>query len=153
MPNSCVCCGHVKRKNENICIYVSFFSGSQGSSWRLVSLNLTEGDITEQSRICSKHFLHGHSLSLPVLSLGRRFASPRKSDTERNSRAIKQALRSPYFCAPVKRLSTPSPSSCASSVNATGDEPSMGESLLSDRERVGSVIVVWWQVVWWHYLP
>ncbi len=104
--------------------------------------SLTEEDINEPSRVCSKHFLHGDSSNLPVLDLGKRFASPKKYDTCRGSRALKRAsmrLSQPHGL-PTKRLVT-TPSPRASSVSAptpgstSDDEPmsvSIGEPLISD---------------------
>ena len=109
----------------------------------LESLNLTEADIGEHSRICSRHFLHGDSSNVPSLDIGKRFASPKKITTDRGIRALKRATRSPslsFTTSKSKRSATPS-SSRASSLTAptsestTDDEPmsvSIGEPLLSD---------------------
>ena len=109
----------------------------------LEALNLTEAEIGEHSRICSRHFLHGDPSNVPSLDIGKRFASPKKIGTDRGMRALKRATRSPslsFITTKPKRSSTPS-SSRASSVTAptiestTDEEPmsvSIGEPLLSD---------------------
>ena len=96
---------------------------SRRQQW-LVSLSLTKGDVKEQTRVCRRHFLHGDSSNIPLLDLGKSFASPKKTNTDRNKRAAKRSLRS--FACPPKRIST-TPSSRASSVSdqtpcTTGDE-------------------------------
>lgn len=65
----------------------------------LMALNLSEDDITENSRVC-RHFLHGSSSNIPSLDIGRRFASPRKRDSDRSKRAQKRTVRSPSFTSP-----------------------------------------------------
>ena len=121
MPNSCLVCGHVKKKGEKVSMFRFPADLKKRQQWML-SLDVTENDITEQSRVCSKHFLHGNSSNIPVKNLGRRFASPRKCNTERNSRAVKRSTRSPSFFVPtVKRRSL-------SLSSVTGEEQSVGES-------------------------
>lgn len=44
----------------------------------LDALNLTEHDVSERTRICSRHFFHGDPSNTPALDLGKRFASPKK---------------------------------------------------------------------------
>lgn len=109
----------------------------------LEALNLTEAEIGEHSRICSRHFLHGDPSNVPSLDIGKRFASPKKINTDRGMRALKRTTRSPslsFTTTKAKRSATPS-SSRASSVAAptpestTDKEPmsvSIGEPLLSD---------------------
>ena len=121
MPNSCLLCGHVKKQNEKVSMFRFPADPKKKQQW-LLSLNLTENDITEQSRVCSKHFLHGNSSNIPVRNLGRRFASPRKCNTERNSRAVKRSARSPSLCMPTAKRRSLSLSS------VTGEEQSVGES-------------------------
>ena len=67
---------------------------SRRQQW-LVALSLTEDDVKEQTRVCSRHFL---------LDLGKSFASPKKTNTNRNKRAAKRSLRS--FACPPKHIST-----------------------------------------------
>ena len=39
----------------------------------LDALNLTEDDVNEHTRVCSRHFLHGDPSNTPALDLGKRF--------------------------------------------------------------------------------
>lgn len=89
MPNSCVCCGHVKRKGEKVSMFQVPSDKSRRQQW-LVALNLTENDVNEQTLVCSRHFLHGDPSTTPVLNLGKSFTSPKKSNTDRNRRALKR---------------------------------------------------------------
>ena len=136
MPNSCLVCGHVKKKTETVSMFRFPADPKKRQRW-LLSLNLTENDITEQSRVCSKHFLHGNSSNIPVRNLGRRFASPRKCSTERNSRAVKRSTRSPSLGVLTAKRRSLSLSSI------TGEEQSsVGESVTCDELMEESVSVV-----------
>lgn len=66
--------------------------------------------ISKHSRICSRHFLHGDPSNPPSLDLGKRFASPKKVNTERGMRAIKcmQSPSLPLSITKAKRATTPS---------------------------------------------
>ena len=136
MPNSCVCCGHVKGKCDKVSMFRLPADKKRRQQW-LEALNLTEDDVNEHTRVCSRHFLHGDASNTPALDLGKRFASPKKLNVERNRRALKRSKRS---LSTASLTVTPS-SSRASSVSAptpestTDDEPmavAVGEPLLSD---------------------
>lgn len=108
----------------------------------MMALGLT--DVNEQTRICSRHFLHGDSSNIPVLDLGKCFASPKKVDTDRKRRALKRSTWSPStsaVCGEAKRVAV-TPSSQSSSISAvtlgstTGDE-GMSVSVLSDSSACG----------------
>ena len=144
MPNSCICCGHVKGKKDKVSMYRFPSDKAKRQLW-LVALNLTESDITDHTRICSRHFLHGNSSNVPSFDLGRRFASPKKISSERSARALKRSQRASSAPIPIlskRALIVTSPSgSCASSTMAptpgstTDNEPmsaSAGEQLFSD---------------------
>ena len=127
MPNSCICCGQVKKKNERVSMF-RFPADLQRRQQCLEALSLAESDISDQSRVCSRHFLHGDSSNVPILNLGCRFASPCKKDSERGKRAQKrrhliQSPTSPSLvtnpkkkCAP-QDMSAQASSSRASSVS------------------------------------
>ena len=89
MPNSCICCGQVKKKNERVSMFRFPADPKRRQQW-LEALGVAESAISEQSRVCSRHFLHGDSSNVPVLNLGSRFASPRKKESERSKRAQKR---------------------------------------------------------------
>ncbi len=75
-------------------------------------LELKNTDIQEHTRICSCHFLNGDTANLPSLSMGKRFASPKKLLLDRGKRALKRRSLSPPFVPPLaKRLPLTSSSS------------------------------------------
>ena len=116
MPNSCICCGRTKGKGDKVSMFRFPADEKKRKQW-METINLAEGNITEHSRVCSRHFLHGDPSNPPSLDLGKRFASPKKVSTERGMRAIKrtQSRSFPVSIAKAKRATTPS--SCASSVS------------------------------------
>ena len=109
-------------------------------------LGLTEDDITDNSRICSRHFLFGDTSIPPSLDLGKRFSSPKKLDQDRGKRAMKQRcdFQAPDPSKQQRRHLDKTPPSRASSLSvttpgstSTEDEQkslsaSIGEPLVSD---------------------
>ena len=154
MPNSCVCCGHAKIKGDRVAMFRIPADKSRRQQW-LDALNLTEDEVKDHTRVCSRHFLHGDSCNIPSLDLGKRFASPKKVYLERSSRAHKRQLQRSLSmsshttatstssrASSVGAPPTPGSSSRASSIdapqNATDSEEPMSaaisQDLLSDRE-------------------
>lgn len=137
MPNSCICCGQVKKKNERVSMFRFPADPKRRQQW-LEALSLAENDISDQSRVCSRHFLHGDSSNVPVLNLGSRFASPRKKDSERSERAQKrrhliQSSTNPKKKCTPQDLSTQASSSRASSVSVHEDGAEVtGTAIFSD---------------------
>lgn len=64
MPNSCVYCGHGKRKGERISL-IRFPKDTVKRQQWLAALDLSEDMINDDSRVCSRHFLHGDLNSIP----------------------------------------------------------------------------------------
>ena len=83
MPSSCFVCGHVKGKGKIVSMHQLPADLKRRELW-LKALQLTESDATQYSRICSHRFLNGDPSQVDI---GKRFASPRKKDTERSKRA------------------------------------------------------------------
>ena len=81
MPNSCVCCGRVKGKDGKVSMFRLPADKKRRQQW-LDALDLTEDDVNEYTRVCSRHFLHGNPSNPPSLDLGKKFASPKKVDLE-----------------------------------------------------------------------
>ena len=149
MPSTCVVCGHIKSKKRPKVAMHRFPANPEKRAQWLSAVGLIEDDIKEHTRICSRHFLHGDSSNPPSLSLGKRFASPKKLLLDRGKRAIKRLSMSPPFQPPpAKRHVLTSPgSSCSSSRPVTSElsdttndsdrvsealSASIGEPLLSD---------------------
>ena len=111
MPNSCVCCGHIKGKGDQISMFHVPAEKKRRQQW-LGVLQLSANDVNEHTRVCSRHFLHGNPSNIPALDLGKRFASPKKVNLDRSKRAMKRARHS------FETPSMTSSSSRASSVSA-----------------------------------
>ena len=111
----------------------------------LDSLNLSEEDITQNTRLCTRHFRDGDTTQLPSVGLGKRFYSPKKRQ------GVKRQQSSPLFRVPSKRLSlskspvsTPTPGgsrpstpcspamSDSDSSHVSSLTASIGEQLMSD---------------------
>ena len=56
------------------------------------ALKLREGDVKAHSRVCCRHFPNADPSKTPDLTLGKRFAFPRKSWTARAQRARKRNI-------------------------------------------------------------
>jgi len=145
MPNTCIVCGRVKGKGQTVSMHRFPADPTKKQEWLRV-LGLTEDDITDYSRICSRHFLFGDTSIPPSLDIGKRFSSPKKLNQDRGKRALKRLS--------VFQISNPSKQQCrhlettppsrASSLSvttpgstSTDDEQeslsaSIGEPLLSD---------------------
>ena len=138
MPNSCICCGHVKGKGDKVAMFRLPADKTRRQQW-MTALNLTEEEVNDNTRVCSRHFLHGDSSNTPSLDLGKRFASPKKLSMERSRRALKRARRSistPSVAAtPASSRASSSSAPTPEPVSTTEDEPmcvAVGEPLLSD---------------------
>ena len=130
-----MCCGQVKRKNEQLSMFRFPSDKAKKEVW-LRSLGLSQADISVNTRICSRHFLNGNSSNIPAPDLGKRFASPKKLHNERSSRAIKRLKQTPIplKCKrPAVGLETTPSSSRASSVTVQtpGSTTSAGNDVLS----------------------
>ena len=158
MPNTCVVCGHIKSKG-NVSMHHFPANSAKRQQW-LKALGREEGDLSEHTRICSRHFLNGDTSQVPSPELGKRFASLKKLLTERGKWAAKWAESSPNQL-PLKRqalkqashVSSSSSSQAVSPMNSFSDPllALVGEPLLSDynvqespghEERTSSDVVV-----------
>ena len=98
MGGSCIICGKKKSVRHNI--FLHRFPKKQAVRIKLLSsLRLTEGDITENSRVCSMHFRDGNPCNIPSLSIGEKFALQPSVDSERRKRAQKHGTTS-TLCTP-----------------------------------------------------
>ena len=106
MPgDSCLVCGNTRSKDPSVSMYRFPKEQEKRRSW-LTGLKLLEADVKDHHRICSRHFPDGEYGS-PELSIGKRFASPKKQWTSRAKRAKQRELDKE----PVSsRQSTPSSS-------------------------------------------
>ena len=130
MPNSCICCGHVKGKGDQISMFRVPAEKKRRQQW-LDTLQLCENDVNEHTRVCSRHFLHGNPSNIPALDLGKRFASPKKVILARSKRAMKRA-RLLFEIPSVKPSSSCASSASAPTPGSTTDEE-LGHSSFSAR--------------------
>ena len=139
MPGStCIVCGSTKKKAEKMSMFRIPAEPNRKKQW-LEVLSISEDDIHNHTRVCSRHFVHGDSSNLPSLNLGKRFASPRKKTTARGIRAQKRTLVSPSVTPPSlsKNLCLQTSSSVVGQTTCSTDTDDpmcapIGEPLLSD---------------------
>lgn len=91
MPgDSCLVCGNTRSKDSS----ASFHRFPRDSERRTVWLNafqLSESDLKSYSRVCSRHFPDGDVKKDPQVTLGKRFASPKKREHPRARRAKRRS--------------------------------------------------------------
>ena len=142
MPNTCVVCGHVKGKGSKVSMHRFPSNESKRQEW-LKALNISNESVTENTRICSKHFLYADTSNVPSIDIGRRFSSPKKGATARGIRCTRRStdLQSPPPPKKKCQQTTPPrnhpPVSSTPGSSATDDDrrslsASIGEPLVSD---------------------
>ena len=137
MPNSCCICGLTKGKEKEISMFRFPSNETKRQSW-LAAFNMIPSEISEHSRVCSRHFLNGDSSNPPSLNLGRKFSSPRKLSLDRGKRVLKRSSRTPTPGATSKQVKlSMSPSDTTHNTSTTDDDTnsltaSIGEPLMSD---------------------
>ena len=97
---------------------------------------MSEDELFDHSRVCSRHFPNGNTSLLPSLHLGKQFASPVKAQTEHGKRAVKKRSTTPTcsILPSAKQQLTSSPRE-VTPVSDQSSEPfstSIGEPFLSD---------------------
>ena len=103
----------------------------------LVALNLTEGDVLEHHRICSRHFRNGDTTQIPSLHLGARFASPKKVVSQRCKTSRKRKNLSLQYEPAVKQPNTSTkathePDAANDTITSEVYSTPVGEALLTD---------------------
>lgn len=87
MPgDTCVFCGNTRQKDPSVSMHRFPRDPTLRSEW-IKALKLDDRVIKDHHRLCSRHFPEGNSKNKPSISLGKRFASPKKSWTSRAKRA------------------------------------------------------------------
>ena len=135
-----IVCGNSRSKDKSVSLHRFPVDPTKRQAW-IAALKLREGDVKAHSRVCSRHFPNADPSKTPDLTLGKRFASPRKSWTTRAQRARKRNVRQELAELTSRgKSSTPVPTSAASassSQDASDPGPSSmvvstGELLLPD---------------------
>ena len=100
-----------------------------------MALNLTEDDVLEHHRICSRHFQNGDSTLILTLHLGARFASSKKVALQRCKTSCKRKNLSlqyePAMKQPNASTKTTHESAAANDTSEAYSTP-IGEALLTD---------------------
>ena len=104
MPgDKCLVCGNTRTKDRSVSLHRFPRDASKRREW-ITALALKDEDIKDYQRVCSRHFANADPRNKPELSIGKRFASPKKSWTSRAKRAKTRE---------VVRSLTPQMSSCS----------------------------------------
>ena len=95
MPgDTCVFCGNSRQKDPSVSMHRFPRDLTLRREW-IKALKLDDSTIKDHHRVCRRHFPHGDPKNKPSISLGKRFASPKKSWTDRAKRAkTREAERS-----------------------------------------------------------
>ena len=87
MPgDTCVCCGNSRQKDPSVSMHQFPRDPTLRSKW-IKALKLDGSAIKDHHRVCSRHFPQGNAKNKPSISLGKCFASPKKSWTGQAKRA------------------------------------------------------------------
>ena len=82
-------CGNTRQKDKSVSLHRFPRKEPKRGRW-LDALELVEEDLKNFHSLCSRHFPDGDATKDPQLSLGKRFASPKKRWTSRAKRAEKR---------------------------------------------------------------
>ena len=126
MPrDTCIVCGNKPSHDPSASFHRFPKDPSKRAGW-LRAFGIVEGQLRDHSRVCCRHFRDGDSTKEPLVTLGKRFASPIKGKHPRAKRAkAREAAK------PITELSGPqSPGvNLSSSVTCMEEGPSKcGES-------------------------
>ena len=119
MPGDmCVVCGNTRVKDPSVSMHRFPQNKTKRLRW-LKALGLKDDDVGSHHRVCSRHFPEGDAKSHdPQLSLGKRFASPKKRWTGRAKRAKRrEAARNLFSGESHSKTSGKNPSSGSTSAN------------------------------------
>ena len=102
-----------------------------------MALNLTEDDVLEHHRICSRHFRNGDTTQIPSLYLGACFASPKKVVSQRCKTSRKRKNLSLQYEPAVKQPNTSTkathePDAANDTITSEVYSTPVGEALLTD---------------------
>ena len=88
-----------QKKGDSISLYRIPSCPIKRKEW-IECLSLDEASLRDHHRVCSEHFPNGDQTQKPSLTLGQKFVSPKKHNTERGKRAVK---RRTLFLAPKSK--------------------------------------------------
>ncbi len=90
MPgDTCIVCGNTRAKDKSVSMHHFPRDEARRQRW-IEALDLNDLVIKDYNRVCSRHFPNADAKNDPQLTLGKRFASPKKHWTGRAKRAKKR---------------------------------------------------------------
>lgn len=107
---SCYACKHTKAQDPYVHMHQFPKDSKRRQQW-CQALNIDEKDLPKDARICTRHFQNGDATNLPSLTLGKRFASPKKRPAP-----VRLPLPPRKVCKQGKRLFSSS-ASCSPSLS------------------------------------
>ena len=119
MPgDSCIVCGNSRIKDRGVSFHRFPSDPARRSAWMQI-FKLDETKVKSCSRVCCRHFPGGDVANDPQVSLGKRFASPKKKATPRAKRAKSRDITKQWLS-----LVEPGPlSSCGKSTTSASKSP------------------------------
>ena len=121
MPgDTCIVCGNKPSHDPSASLHRFPKDPSKRAGW-LRAFGIVEGQLRDHSRVCYRHFRDGDSTKEPLVTLGRRFASPIKVKHPRAKRAMAREAAKPI--AELSRPQSPG-ASFSSSVTRREEGPS-----------------------------
>ena len=119
MPgDSCIVCGNSRIKDRGVSFHRFPSDPARRSAWMQI-FKLDETQVKSCSRVCCRHFPGGDVANDPQVSLGKRFASPKKKATPRAKRAKSRDITKQWLS-----LVEPGPlSSCSKSTTSASKSP------------------------------
>ena len=124
MPGTrCIVCKATRITDPGVSFYRFPADETVRNRW-ISNLQLDADVVTPHSRVCSRHFRHsdGDVTKQPVMTLGKRFASPVKKSHPRAKRARRKEMSKELSRSQRSQRSTASPSS-SRSVTPTSTPP------------------------------
>lgn len=139
MPgDTCVVCGNTRAKDKSVSMHRFPQDKAKRQRW-IEALSLQDVVIEDHHRVCSRHFPNADARNDPQLTLGKRFASPKKQWTGRAKRAKKREEHRRVAAATLQlspfSSRSPTPTASTSVTPTPPPEPmitSIGEPLQSD---------------------
>ena len=124
MPGDrCIVCGNTRSKDRSVSLHRFPKVACRRRQWKK-ALALKNEDIKDYHRVCSRHFVDADPHNKPELSIGKRFASPKKSWTSRAMRSKTRAWREVVRSLPLEVSSSSSRSVTPATQSVTSEPQS-----------------------------
>lgn len=121
---ACIICKHTKVRDPGVHMHRFPANPDKRKAW-CEALCVEEKNLPSDARVCSRHFPYGDTSNLPSLSVGKRFASPKKRPLSIRvpvqSKKGKERVKTSLF-------ERPSPSSHSTLADSTATTSTLGEA-------------------------